>query len=211
MYIPNHFRMRNMDDIIELIRNNGFGILITADGEQPLATHLPFFYDSERHALFAHMARANTQWRHLDGQTVLVIFSGPHAYISSEWYQLPEMVPTWNYTAVHVYGKANVIDDEDKIREILDKLVAFYDPGSRLPEQAHDPFYETMLKGIVGFRIDITDIQGAAKMSQNKPLEARLHVVEKLKERGTNGDYNVAESMVKELKRAGDERSGETV
>ncbi len=202
VYIPNYFRIQDKDEIEGIMQANSFGILVTVQDQLPLATHLPFFYDAEYHALFAHMARANSQWQNLDGQTVLVIFSGPHAYISPSWYQVPHMVPTWNYTAVHVYGVATRVDDRNDLMSLMNNLVRVYEPDSPLLQQTSESFYQNMLQDIVGFRINITDIQATAKLSQNKPLEARWRVVEKLRERGTEDAQGVAEGMIKEINRA---------
>ena len=199
MYIPNSFRIEDAEEIETIIRNNGFGILVTTHDEHPLATHLPFFYDTEHHALFAHMARANPQWQNLEGQSVLVIFSGPHAYISPSWYELPQMVPTWNYTAVHVYGRARVINDKDVLAQIMTKLVQVYDPQSPLSQQTQDFFYQDLMEGIVGFRVDITRVQAAAKLSQNRSGDVRRRIVKKLQERGTEADHQVAQAMTEKL------------
>ena len=181
MYIPNHFQINDPDEITNFIHAHSFGILVSTAMEQPLATHLPFFFDAEQYVLLAHMAKANPQWRNLDGQTVLTIFSGPHAYVSPSWYDMPASVPTWNYAAVHVYGKCSVIENDVELADLLESTVRFYEPNSDLPAKADEPFYRNMMKAIVGFRIDITDVQGAAKLSQNKSADVQERVIANLR------------------------------
>src|SRR5262245_32627214 len=107
MYIPNSFREDDQAELHDLMRQNNFAILVTQHGGAPFATHAPFLLDAERGphgTLLAHIARANPQWRDFDGQQeALVIFQGPHAYISPSWYEVAPSVPTWNYAAVHAY------------------------------------------------------------------------------------------------------------
>lgn len=195
MYVPKSFEMNDLNEITKFLHTHSFGILVsTADG-QPLATHLPFLYDTERNVLLAHMAKANPQWRNLEGQTVLVVFSGPHAYISPSWYKVSASVPTWNYVAVHVYGKCTVIDSEEELAGLLEKTVLFYEPDSELPSKADEPFYRNMMKAIVGFRIDITSVQGAAKLSQNKSVEIQQRIIANLRESADTRSQGVAQFM----------------
>ncbi|MFD1676502.1 FMN-binding negative transcriptional regulator [Alicyclobacillus fodiniaquatilis] len=203
MYIPKPFTMSDPAEIESFIRKHSFGILMSDDNGTPLATHLPFFYDAEQNALFSHMAKENPQWQHLDGRTVLAVFSGPHAYISPAWYELPASVPTWNYMAVHVYGKCSVIESEGELAEVLERTVRFYEPDSDLPSQADEMFYRNMMKAIVGFRIDITDMQGVAKLSQNKPVAVQERVIANLGVSADVGAKAVADQMRTRLKGIG--------
>lgn len=199
MYIPKPFEMKDSTVITNFIEDYSFGIMMSTVDEQPLATHLPFLYDAEQNVLLAHMAMANPHWRNLDGQTVLVVFSGPHAYISPSWYEVPAAVPTWNYVAVHVYGKCSVIDSEEELAGLLEKTVKFYEPDSDLPARVDEPFYQNMMKAIVGFRIDITHVEGAAKLSQNKPVEVQERVIANLRLSGDAGAQGVARWMQNRL------------
>ncbi|PWI56926.1 FMN-binding negative transcriptional regulator [Sulfoacidibacillus thermotolerans] len=180
MYIPSSFVMDDPQALSNFIRLNSFGILVSTDQVTPIATHLPFLYDEKQNALFAHMAKANPQWKALDGQMVLTIFPGPHAYISPSWYGDPASVPTWNYLAVHVLGKCSIIKSRIELASILEQLVRFYEPSSDLPERATEPFYQNMMNEIVGFRIDITHIEGVAKLSQNKSPAIQQRVAKQL-------------------------------
>jgi transcriptional regulator len=184
MYVHKHFAMNDPADIEKFIRTHSFGMLISSVQDEPFATHLPFLYDAEQRVLFAHMARANPQWRELDGQKALVVFAGPHAYISPSWYEEPAAVPTWNYVAVHVYGTCSVLAGEDGLKTLLADTVRYYEPDSQLPTRENESFYRNMMKAIVGFRIDITKIEGKAKLSQNRSPAVQDRVVKKLEMSG---------------------------
>lgn len=195
MYTPKAFEMSEEEQIREFLHAHSFGVLMSTDAGVPIATHLPMVYDAGRQALFAHMAKANPQWQALDGQTVLAVFTGPHAYISPTWYQVPESVPTWNYVAVHVWGTCSLVTQEDDLAALLEQTVRFYEPGSDLPAQSGAPFYQKMMKAIVGFRVDITRIEGTAKLSQNKPPEVRRRIVDNLRKSEAAGADEVARWM----------------
>ncbi|MHB1628733.1 MAG: FMN-binding negative transcriptional regulator [Bacilli bacterium] len=199
MYIPTPFEMNDPTEITRFIHAHSFGLLMSTVEGQPFATHLPFLYDAGQNVLFAHMAKANPQWRELDGQTALVVFSGPHAYISPSWYEAPASVPTWNYAAVHVYGTCKIIDHEGELGRLLEQAVKFYEPHSELPSQADEPFYRNMMKAIVGFRVDITRTEGKAKLSQNKSNEIQRRVAAKLGESGDCGAGDVSRLMQERL------------
>lgn len=122
MYIPAAFAEANLTTLHDFIERHSFGQLVSQVEGLPFASHLPFLLDraSGPHgALVGHMARANPQWREANGQTALAIFSGPHAYVSPTWYEAEQVVPTWNYTAVHAYGRLKVVEAEDALLEIV--------------------------------------------------------------------------------------------
>ena len=195
MYVPKSFEMHDVNEIREFINANSFGILMSTVKERPLATHLPFIFDVEQNILFAHMAKANPQWQDLNGQLAMAIFTGPHAYISPSWYEVPDSVPTWNYMAVHVYGKCSVIDDEEEFAGLLNKMVRFFDADSQLPSQVDESFYRNMMKAIIGVRIDIQSIEGAAKLSQNKSAKIQQRVIANLRQMEDVGAQAVAQLM----------------
>ena len=139
------------------------------------------------------MARANPQWRDVHGE-VMAVFSGPHAYVSPSWYEEEGTVPTWNYVAVHAYGTLHVVEDRDSLLDILRRSVAAYE--SPLPEPW--PFDESaghvemLLKAIVGFRIEITRLEGKWKLSQNHSEGRRRKVVRALAERPDEDSKEIA-------------------
>ena len=127
MYIPAAFAETDLTRLHDFIEQNSFGLLVSQVDGLPFASHLPFLLErtaGPHGTLVGHMARANPQWREAGGQTALAIFSGPHAYISPTWYEAEQVVPTWNYTAVHAYGRVQIIEDEDALLEIVQEVRA---------------------------------------------------------------------------------------
>lgn len=170
MYIPRSFAESDVATLYQFMRENNFAALLTQHEGRLTASHLPFLIDTERGVLKAHLARANDQWKSFDGQEALVIFQGPHAYISPTWYATHPSVPTWNYTAVHVYGAPYVVDDEEAIRRLLRELVDNHERG-RQPEWTMDlpeEYLQKMLQGIVAFELPIERLEGKYKLSQNR-------------------------------------------
>src|SRR6266542_5687352 len=128
------------------------------------------------------MARANPHWREAAGQTALAVFSGPHAYISPTWYESEQVVPTWNYLAVHAYGRVEVVEDKGVLLEIVQRSVRVYEQAMPRP-WSFDPastFVGRLLTQIVGFRIEVERIEGKFKLNQNHPAERRQKVVRAL-------------------------------
>jgi transcriptional regulator len=174
MYIPQQFIETDLARIHELMQRNSFATIITQAGEAPFATHMPVLLDGERGphgTLVSHMARANEQWRHFaDGGEVLVIFHGPHAYVSPSWYETRPAVPTWNYAAVHAYGVPRIIEDAASLRAMLRELVQHFEAGRPQPWGADltDEYLDKLSPGIVGLEIPITRLEGKFKLSQNR-------------------------------------------
>ncbi|MCL6575048.1 FMN-binding negative transcriptional regulator [Kyrpidia sp.] len=190
MYIPEEFYMRNKDVMIQFIRENSFGILFSQVKGRPFATHLPLLLDPDRKKLFGHLAKANPHWRELDNKEVLIVFQGPHAYISPSWYVEKQAVPTWNYVAVHVSGNCQIVRDEKKLHCLLREMVRFYEPNSPLLERLDEEFYVKLEKTVVGIEIEITAVEGKAKLSQNKSPETVRGVIEGL---NNSKDYQACE------------------
>ena len=186
MYVPRHYAVTDRQQLHDFIKGNGFGILFSGNGPEPVASHLPFILDEsagEQGTLLSHMAGANRQWRHADGQQVLTVFQGPHTYVSPTWYQDPETVPTWNYVAVHVYGILKVVQDQERIQNILARITDYYEASLPQPWQAEftSEYAQQMVKRIVAFEIEIDKMQGKWKLNQNHPEERRRRVVDVLK------------------------------
>jgi len=155
--------------LYQFMRSHNFATLITTAEGQMTATHLPFLVDAESGLLRAHLARANQQWRHFDGREALVIFQGPHAYISPTWYEVHPSVPTWNYTAVHVYGVPRIVSDDAQVHRMLRDLVSQHEHGRRPEWQMDLPqdYMNKMVQAIVGFELPISRVEGKFKLSQN--------------------------------------------
>lgn len=185
MYIPPHFKVDDAETLTAFLHANSFANLVTVVNGEPFATHLPLLFRPETNTLIGHLAKANPQCEHLESaESVLAIFTGPHGYISPRWYTHAPAVPTWNYTAVHVYGKPKLITELEKLTELVLALEAHFEPYPL----AYDPaFLAPKLKGIVGVEIEVSRIEGKFKLSQNIPAESRGKVIETLK-RGGNTD-----------------------
>ncbi len=200
MYIPSAFAETDRATLHDFIEQNSFGLLVSQVEGKPFATHLPFLLD--RHSgplgtLIGHVARANPQWEHFATQTVLAVFSGPHAYISPTWYEAENVVPTWNYAAAHVYGPLEIIEDEDGLLDIVRKFVQEFEREMPQPWLLNGSatFVKRMLEQIVGFRIEIEKIEGKWKLNQNHPVQRRSKVVRALEERGHENALAVARMM----------------
>ena len=186
MYIPKAFRVSDNSTLDAFITHHSFATLVSTVDGSLFATHLPLILDrppSSPGVLLGHVARANPHWRAFDGkQEALAVFHGPHAYISPSWYTTSPAVPTWNYSAVHVYGVPHVVADDLRLADIVDRLVAFYEAGMPAPWSGVLPadFKANLLKAIVGFTMEITRVEGKFKLGQNRSLGDQLGVVRHL-------------------------------
>jgi transcriptional regulator len=183
MYLPKHFEQTERALLIETMRTHSFGMLVgTQPGGEPFVTHLPFVVreDGDKLCVEGHMARANPHWEFLERDPrALVVFSGPHAYVSPSLYADKEAVPTWNYIAVHAYGRARVVHEEAAKRAAQERLIATLDPGYRAQFEALQPaFLLGRLKAITAFEIEVERLEGKFKLSQNRPMADRHHIVE---------------------------------
>jgi transcriptional regulator len=201
MYSPAHFRVEDRVTLVSFMRRHSFATIMTHDGEAPHATHMPVLFDAEhgpQGTLVSHMARANPQWRHFaDGREVLVIFSGPHAYISPAWYATQPAVPTWNYAAVHAYGRPRIVEDYARFAEMLRELVEFYEAprAERWAGEMPDEYRDKLMAGVVGVEIEITRLEGKFKLSQNRPPEDRARVAAELARSHDQTEREVAKMM----------------
>lgn len=202
MYIPPHFEERDARRLLELMTRHAFATLVTVgeDGA-PSATHLPFLVEQDVSGalrLRAHMALPNPQWRTFSAERdVLVIFQGPHAYVSPTWYTSTNQVPTWNYATVHVYGRPQVIDAGDEVLRILRETAARYEAGNERPwtlEQSQE-YVNRLLGGIVAFELRVTRLEGKFKLSQNKGEADRKSVIAALERSPFAGDTELAALM----------------
>jgi transcriptional regulator len=175
MYSPPYNRVQDRQELVDFMRANSFALLVTATGGTPLASHLPVTVaDGEAGmVIHSHMAKNNPQWQEFyEGEMsdeVMLVFSGPHAYVSPRWYADVERVPTWNYAAVHAYGKVTLTEDR-KVKHAAQRLlVAQLDPQWLPKFDALRPEYvENMLNGIVTFDIAVTRLETRWKLSQNR-------------------------------------------
>ena len=171
MYSPPYNRPEDRAEILAFLRANDFPLLVTGTGGALHASHLPAVVQERGEDLFLdmHMAKANPQWREFFDDEVLVVFSGPHAYVSPRWYEQKERVPTWNYAAVHAYGVPRIIEGRAAKHAGQERLVATHDP-QWLPafRQLREQYVTDMLEGIVNFEIKVTRLETRWKLSQNR-------------------------------------------
>jgi transcriptional regulator len=212
MYVPSAFSETDPKKLFELIGQNSFGLLVSQHGGELFATHLPLLLDwtaGPYGSLIGHMARANQQWQSADGQAVLAIFSGPHAYISPTWYESDNVVPTWNYVAVHAYGTFHAVHDTEALLAIVGQYVDFFEASLPQPwkfDPASD-YSRKMIGAIVGFRIEISRLEGKWKLNQNHPRERREKVVRALDASGAELSQAVADLMKSQLDQEPDTRN----
>jgi transcriptional regulator len=171
MYSPHYNRLEDRRELIQFLRANNFPVLVTGAGGNLMASHLPVTVHEEgaQIVLDMHMAKNNPQWQEFFDDEVLVAFWGPHAYVSPRWYEEQERVPTWNYAAVHAYGKVTVTKDRALKHAAQRELVAQLDPQWLPKFDALRPEYvQNMLDGIVTFDIAVTRLETRWKLSQNR-------------------------------------------
>ncbi|WP_138431078.1 FMN-binding negative transcriptional regulator [Fodinibius saliphilus] len=200
MYTPKHYNQDDWDELQQFIKTYSFATLVSIGDVYPVASHIPIELETNLDGdtvLWGHLARGNRQWKTFEKHhDVLAIFKDHDSYISSSWYQEPE-VPTWNYRAVHIYGELTELT-EDTLRESLRRLIDKYEQNSECPvsmESLPDKVVEPQLKGIFGFEISIDMIEASYKLSQNKSEEDHNNIIKKLMERGDHQSRGVAKAM----------------
>jgi transcriptional regulator len=185
MYTPKFNQVSDRAILLEAMQAYSFAILygpISTGGtaaDTPFATHLPLIVkDLGPHGVIhGHFARANPHWSALAGHETLVVFPGPHSYVSPAFYTDPLSVPTWNYIAIHAWGTLELIQDDEGKNTLVEDLIQIHEPAYSEQWRAMPPgFRRTMLAGIMGFRIPIARIEGKFKISQNRAAEERNNV-----------------------------------
>jgi transcriptional regulator len=200
MYLPRHFAETDLSRLHAAIEAYSFATLVSGADADLQASHLPLLLDRDeggRGTLVGHMARANQQWRTAAGQSVLAIFNGPHAYISPVWYEAQEVVPTWNYVAVHASGTLTIIEDASELAQLVARTVRHYESGRENPWQLDEraAFVRGLLPHIVGFRIPIERLEGKWKLNQNHPPDRREKVAQALGRSPREDDRQIGELM----------------
>jgi transcriptional regulator len=191
LYIPDAFAVTDHAAIERLIKEHPFATLITPAASEPWISHIPLLAaEGEKQGggmLIGHFARSNPHWQHAGEAESIAIFHGPHAYVSPSWYDQPaQAVPTWNFTAIHVHGTLEIVDDSLKTRGVLDALIERFE-GHRpapwklaLPDRQRD----AMIGAIVAFKMPIRRIDAKFKLSQNRSRNDRLRVIAALRDEG---------------------------
>lgn len=201
MHIPDLYKNEDKEAIRTFLRANAFGILINQTNGKLWATHIPLELEINKEGedvLMGHISKENQQWTAFESDDqVLTIFTGAHSYISSSWYD-HENVPTWNYSAVHVYGKIKIIEG-DAVIDSLTKLVDKYEQNSKCPVRLAELSKKTMMqtRGIVAFEIKIEEIQAQTKMSQNRDDKNYSNIISELEKTENPQSIAVAKEMSK--------------
>jgi len=212
MFIPDHFKLGGVAEQHALMRAYPFAALVTTSDAGYEVTHLPTVLKSEGELglIECHVSRANPHWRTIaTSGRGLLIFTGPHAYITPGWYPSKaahgKAVPTWNYAVVHAHGTAEIVDDRDWLVRHVGELTDQQEVGTAEPWAISDApgnFIEVMSRGIVGMRFAIERLEGKAKMSQNRQIPDREGVVARLNARGEHEHAKVAIFVAAEAERA---------
>lgn len=210
MYVPRHFSVDDPADVDSFLAAHPAAQLVTVgpDGA-PDATLLPYVLDGDR--LLAHLARANEHWRRIeDGAPALVVVSGADAYVSPGWYATKRehgrVVPTWNYSAVHLRGTVRVHDDADWVLDVVTRLTDLHESGRDEPwavTDAPEKYVRANLKAIIGVEVRVEHVEAKAKLSQNRSLDDRLGTIAGLESEPSSGARDVASAMRARLPGAG--------
>jgi transcriptional regulator len=200
MYTPPPFAVTDRTALHEAIERYSFAILASQSGGELFASHLPLLLNPDEGplgTLVGHMARANPQWREAAGERVMAVFSGPHAYLSPSWYEASEVVPTWNYVAVHATGTLELIEDAAVTEAILRRTVSWYEAARPRPWTLNESaeFVARFARQIVAFQIPIERLEGKWKLSQNHPHERRAKVAAALERQGDENALAIARLM----------------
>ena len=199
MYIPEFNRQEDRAVTIAFMRANPFAILVSNVGGIPFATHLPLLVDEAGDHLVVkgHMAKANAHWKSMkEGEESLVIFHGPHAYISPSLYEIRESVPTWNYAAVHVYGEPTLFSDEEGLKDTLHRMIDTFESSYMAQwSELSDEYRSRMMKHIVGFEIKAKRVEAKFKFSQNRTKGEQTRVIQSLSESKDSNISGTAELM----------------
>lgn len=202
MYIPPINRMDDQQEILNFIQRFSFGTIITVIDQVPVATQLPFISNLEDGKLIirSHFAKANPQWKHIEENRNLLIFTEPHAYISPKNYIQQQNVPTWNYITVHAYGKAELMTDDQEAFKLLEQTINFYEQEYLQQWESLDQGYrEKLVKGIVGFKIEVDQLEAKQKLSQNRAKEEQENIINQLGQSPNTADQLIADYMQKNI------------
>jgi len=207
MYVPTHFREKDLPVLHDAIERSGLSTLVTVSPDGLDASHVPMLLDRKvgpMGTLYGHIARANDQWRRpAGGFPALAIFLGPDAYVTPSWYATKKLtgkvVPTWNYVAIHAQGQLTFFENEERLLDLVTRLTQIHEARREDPwavSDAPSAYIREHLKGIVGFELAISSLDGKWKVSQNRPAEDRAGVADGLRREGDASANAVAALVV---------------
>jgi len=202
MYRMPHFTEKDNGKIIAFMKEHSFAI-VTGFGEQyPVATHIPLeviVREDGKIVLSGHLMKNTDHHKaFVKNDYMLVIFNGPHCYVSASWYNNPQTASTWNYMTVHAKGKIMFTDDEGTFAAInavtnkyegVETAAAF----NKMPKE----YVMQMLKAIIGFTIEVESVDNVFKLSQNKTDHEQINIIEQLKNKGDENSVKIADEMEK--------------
>lgn len=200
MYIPPYYKEDDQGKLLEFMKVHNFALLVSSANNAPVATHLPFVIEQRENKIFliSHMAKANPQWKTFSNNDLLIVFQGPHAYISPSHYEKQQNVPTWNYIAIHAYGKAKLIEDPEDVFNLMERTIHNFEKDFYKQWKSLDSNYVNgMLKAIIAFEIEVTKLEGKFKLSQNKTKNEQQNIISSLEK----SDDSVQKELVKEMKK----------
>jgi transcriptional regulator len=214
VYNPEHFLEDRVEVLHALIRGHSLAAVVTLGSAGLEASHVPLLLDAEPPpfgTLRGHLSRANPQWRDFSpGVPALAIFSGVERYISPSWYPSKQehgrVVPTWNYVAVHAYGRLRTFDDPARLRALVGALTAAHESGFDRPwsiDDAPAAFIDAQLKAIIGIEFTVERLEGKWKVSQNRPPADRAGIVSALRSLGAGPDLAMAEAVERAARESG--------
>jgi len=209
VYNQRSYRNEDPAALRDVIERHPFATVVSHREGEPYASHLPILWapGGEHGILTGHMARANPQWKAWDADTrVLVIFHGPHSYISPAWYEQQVTVPTWNYVTVHAYGVPSLIHDPGRLRPMVVGLTDRFERGGDWSVERAAPIMDTELQAIVGFEIPIDRLEGKFKLNQNRSEDDQRGVIRALEQSSEQDQRAIAELMRQNLLRGTDPR-----
>ncbi len=197
VYNPKPFPVKDTDRLVDFARKHNFGFLFSMSNGVPSVAAIPMLIDDNFRSIRGHLALANGIWKGLDGKEALVVFPGPNHYISPVWYGEDHAVPTWNYVAVNATGRFKVLMDPMKKTEILDDLTLHHEKhlGGEWAADWGDEKYNGMLNAIIAFEIEVSNVEGKWKLSQNHPRDKCSNVSRNLRQLKTPQSLEIADLM----------------
>jgi transcriptional regulator len=207
MYVPEPFKEERVPVLHDAMRRIGFATLVSSGAAGLVASHVPLILAEDAGplgTLYGHVARANDHWRDLGTvPQALAIFLGPDGYVTPSWYptkqQTGKVVPTWNYVAVHAYGPIRLIEEQDRLLDLVTRLTDRHEGRRARPWQVSDApesYVRGLLRAIVGLEMPIARLEGKWKLSQNRPVEDRAGVVQGLASADTEASRSLMEAML---------------
>ncbi|MES2592018.1 MAG: FMN-binding negative transcriptional regulator [Bacteroidota bacterium] len=203
MYIPSYYHETDEPKLVEFMKANSFATLVSTKDKSIRATHLPFIIENREGKIFlvSHMAKANPQWLEFVDSELLIIFQGPHGYISPIHYEKKQNVPTWNYIAVHAYGKGRSLDQPATVIDIMERTIINFEASYfEQWKGLSDNYKYGMIKGIVAFEIEVERVEGKFKLSQDKTKTEQQNIINAFEKSSDSLEAGIAHEMKRNIR-----------